>query len=165
MVKYSNLGIALICVAVCGCGKAPQVKDPAPPTAAARPAMATEPGPQDADAPTDFTTTASGLKYRVLRKGSGPKPTKANQVLANYKGWIDDENKPFDSSYERGEPLPCSPAGGVIKGWMEGLTYVGEGGMIELEIPPDLGYGKEGFPPVIPPNATLHFIMEVVQVK
>jgi FKBP-type peptidyl-prolyl cis-trans isomerase len=86
-------------------------------------------------------------------------------VLAHYKGWIKDENQPFDSSYERGEPLPCSPAGGVIQGWMEGLTYVGEGGMIEMEIPPELGYGARDMSPDIPPNSTLHFIMEVVEVK
>src|SRR5262245_31749779 len=131
MVKHSIIKTALACMAACGCGQAPQVKDPATPTAAARPAAASEPGPRDADAPADFTTTGSGLKYRVLRKGSGPKPTRTNIALVNYKGWLSDPSDPFDQSYG-GDPFPVRMSGGVIQGWLEGLTYANEGGMIEL---------------------------------
>jgi len=124
---------------------------------------ATEPGPVDKNAPEEFTTTKSGLKYRIRRASNGDKPKGANTVVANYKGWLDD-GKQFDSSYERGKPLEFK-LGGVIKGWKEGLQLVGKGGMIELEIPPNLGYGPDGFPPVIPPNARLHFLVELIDIK
>lgn len=121
-----------------------------------------EPGPQDPDAPTEFTATKSGLKYRVLRKGDGAKPTADDSVTVHYKGWLDDETV-FDSSYERGKTVSF-PLGGVIKGWTEGMQLVGEGGMIELEIPSELGYGERGAPGSIPPNANLHFIVELEKV-
>ena len=69
----------------------------------------------------------------------------------------------FDSSYRNGRPVEF-PLGQVVPGWTEGLQYVGEGGMIELEIPYHLGYGEYGKPPVIPPRATLHFIVELEEV-
>src|SRR4051812_14067967 len=124
MLKRQIIGTAIMCVAACGCSQAPQVKDPSTPTSAARPAVASEPGPKDADAPADFTTTASGLKYRVLRKGSGKKPTKTSEVTVNYKGWLTDPNDPFDQSYGK-QPFTFSPALPVIQGWVEGTTYVG----------------------------------------
>ena len=123
---------------------------------------ASEPGPADKDAPKDFTTTESGLKYRILRKSNGVKPKGANTVVANYKGWLDG-GKEFDSSYERGEPATF-PLGRVITGWKEGLQLVGKGGMIELDIPSDLAYGPAGRPG-IPPNARLHFIVELIDIK
>jgi len=155
-----------------GCSPAAQVNDTpspqaqasseAPKNAASNP-DATEPGPQDPDAPTDFTTTDSGLKYRVLRKGSGAKATASDRVVVNYKGWLDDGTV-FDKSYGQG-PFEFGVVGEVIDGWSEGVTYVEEGGMIELEIPSKLGYKENGYPPVIPGNATLHFIIEVIQVQ
>jgi FKBP-type peptidyl-prolyl cis-trans isomerase len=117
-----------------------------------------EPGPEDADAPKTFTELPSGLKYRLLRKSDGPKPTIDERVLVNYKGWLDDKTV-FDSSYKRMEPIAFG-LNEVVRGWGEGLQYCSEGGMIELEIPSDLGYGKRGQGP-IPPNATLHFIVEL----
>jgi len=122
-----------------------------------------KPGPVDADAPEEFTQTSSGLKYRIRRKGTGRRPTAADSVLASYKGWLDD-GKEFDSSYKRGEPTPF-PLSGVIPGWTEGLQHVSEGGMIELEIPAELGYGAAGQPPDIPPNARLHFLVELHEVR
>ena len=126
-------------------------------------AGAAEPGPKDKDAPEEFTTTKSGLKYRVLRKSDDVKPKAANTVVAHYKGWFDD-GKEFDSSYKRGGPATF-PLGRVVVGWKEGLQLVGKGGMIELDVPSDLGYGPEGRPPVIPPNARLHFLVELIDVK
>lgn len=120
-------------------------------------------GPIDPDAPKTFTTTGSGLKYRILRKGTGRKPTAADAVEVNYHGATDDGNV-FDSSYKRGEPISF-PLRGVIPGWTEGMQKVGEGGMIELEIPSELGYGVAGSPPNIPGNATLHFIVELIAIK
>ncbi len=125
-------------------------------------------GEIDADPPQEFTKTNSGLKYRILRKSDGRKPVADDEVLADYKGWFDD-GKQFDSSYERGEPLPfrvkTGPPDGVIGGWVEGVQLIGVGGMVELEVPSDLGYGARGFPPVIPPNATLHFLVELKEIK
>jgi FKBP-type peptidyl-prolyl cis-trans isomerase len=127
------------------------------------PALPEGAGPIDADAPKEFTTTPSGLKYRVLRKGAGGKPKATNTVEVNYHGWLDG-GKVFDSSYQRGESIEF-PLNGVIPGWTEGMQLVGEEGMIELEIPSNLGYGARGAGGVIPPNATLHFLVELIDVK
>ncbi len=122
-----------------------------------------QPGPKDPDAPKEFTKTKSGLKYRVLRKGQGAMPKAAQTVQVHYKGWLDDETV-FDSSYQRGEPISF-PLNRVIPGWTEGMQLVGEGGMIELEIPGALGYGARGIPGTIPPNATLHFLVELLDIE
>lgn len=121
-------------------------------------------GAIDADAPKTFTKTPSGLQYRVLRKGTGANPKAASRVKVNYHGWLDN-GKTFDSSYERREPIEFG-LNQVIKGWTEGMQLVGEGGMIELVIPSDLGYGPRGTPGgPIPPDATLHFLVELIAVK
>jgi FKBP-type peptidyl-prolyl cis-trans isomerase len=170
MNRRQIIGMALASVVglPLGCGRAPQVNETADSNVPTAPpletAAATGPGAQDADAPAEFTTTPSGLKYRILRKGTGPKPTRSNMAVVNYKGWLTDPNEPFDQSYGR-EPFPVDMSGGVIDGWLEGLTYVEEGGMIELEIPPQLGYGERGAGNAIPPNSTLHFTVEVLDVK
>jgi FKBP-type peptidyl-prolyl cis-trans isomerase len=111
----------------------------------------------------DFKTTESGLKYKIIKPGSGEKPDESDTVLAHYKGWLDN-GKVFDSSYDRGEPTEF-PLGGVIAGWTEGLQLIGEGGEIELIIPSELGYGAAGAPPDIPPGATLHFRVELKDVR
>ena len=122
-----------------------------------------EPGKADADAPEEFTTTKSGLKYRIRRNSDGKKPSATSVVSAHYKGWLDDGSV-FDASYDRGEVLTM-PLNRLIRGWAEGMQLIGKGGMIEMEVPPEIGYGKDGFPPVIPPNATLHFLVELIDVK
>lgn len=118
-------------------------------------------GKADPDAPKEFTGTPSGLKYRILRKSSGPKPGPTDRVKVHYRGWLDD-GKEFDSSYNRGEPIDFG-LNQVVKGWGEGLQFVGKGGMIELEIPGHLGYGPAGNRG-IPPNATLHFVVELLDI-
>ena len=122
-----------------------------------------QPGVQDKDAPKEFTATGSGLKYRILRKSDKPKPKETSTVKVHYKGWLDN-GKVFDSSYDRGESIEF-PLKGVIAGWTEGMQLVGEGGMIELEIPYKLGYGERGSPPDIPGKSTLHFIVELLEVQ
>jgi len=119
-------------------------------------------GEMDADAPEEFTRTHSGLYYRILRKSSGRTPHSGATVLANYRGWLND-GKEFDSSYKRGEPQEFT-LGQVVPGWTEGLQHIGVGGMIELEVPPSLGYGAQGRPG-IPPNSTLHFIVELIEIR
>jgi FKBP-type peptidyl-prolyl cis-trans isomerase FkpA len=120
-------------------------------------------GKIDDDAPKTFTATDSGLKYRVLRKGEGKKPKATDRVEVHYEGWLDD-GKVFDSSYKRKESI-AFPLNGVIPGWTEGMQLVGEGGMIELEIPSKLGYGERGAGRDIPGGATLHFLVELLEVK
>ena len=121
-------------------------------------------GKLDADAPKTFATTPSGLQYRVLRKGTGANPKATNSVKVSYHGWLDG-GKVFDSSYQRGEPIDFG-LNQVIPGWTEGMQLVGKGGMIELVIPSNLGYGPRGTPGgPIPPNATLHFLVELLEVR
>ena len=132
---------------------------------------ASGPGPLSSEPATDaersaageFATTDSGLKYRILREGTGAKPTAADTVTVHYRGWLDDLTE-FDSSYTRGQPATF-PLSGVVAGWTEGLQLVGEGGEIELEIPSELGYGSSGAGGTIPPNATLHFSVELLSIQ
>ncbi len=119
-------------------------------------------GPIDQDAPEEFTATRSGLYYRILRKSNGRKPRSYETVVVDYKGWLDN-GKQFDSSYEK-EPFK-TPLNQVIPGWTEGVQLIGEGGMIELDIPGRLGYGPGGMPGKIPPNARLHFIIELKKIE
>jgi len=120
-------------------------------------------GPIDKDAAKAFTATKSGLNYRILRKGTGAAPKATNTVRVHYHGWLDN-GRVFDSSYERDEDISFG-LNQVIAGWTEGMQLVGTGGMIQLLIPSDLGYGNRGAPPVIPPKATLHFLVELLEVS
>ena len=120
-------------------------------------------GQIDKDAAKNFTEAKSGLKYRILRKGAGAAPKATNTVRVHYHGWLDN-GKVFDSSYRRNEDISFG-LNQVIKGWTEGMQLVGAGGMIELQIPSALGYGDRGAPPDIPPKATLHFLVELIDVK
>jgi FKBP-type peptidyl-prolyl cis-trans isomerase FklB len=106
------------------------------------------------------TTTASGMQYRVLANGSGPKPTASDTVTCNYKGTLVD-GKEFDSSYKRGQPAQF-PVTGVIKGWTEALQMMPVGSKWELVLPPNLAYGDRGAGPDIGPNSTLVFEVELV---
>ena len=126
-------------------------------------ARAAEPGPEDRGVPMAYKKTASGLQYRILRKSDGAKPKATDKVTVHYRGWLDDETE-FDSSYQRDKPATF-PLNAVIAGWTEGLQLIGEGGMIELRIPPELGYGERGAGGVIPPNATLHFLVELKKIN
>lgn len=121
------------------------------------------PGPEDADAAKEFTATDSGLKYRILRRGSGENPGPQSFVTVDYVGWLDNGTE-FDSSYNRRESTSFNLEN-VVAGWTEGLQLVSEGGMIELEVPSDLGYGPMGMPGAIPPDATLHFKVELHDVR
>lgn len=166
MLRYgcAITAVVWIGVAIGGC-ESPTTAPPAavpkaPPLASF--ADKAKPGAVDADAPEEFIATDSGLKYRIRRQSDGKKPTAADTVLAHYRGWLDN-GKEFDSSYRRGRPIDF-PLSGVISGWTEGLQLIGEGGMIELEIPSELGYGAQGAGADIPPNSTLHFLVELVKV-
>lgn len=157
MSRYWSL---LLLAAIVGCDQ-PKPKEifPAPPNQ-----VKVEPGEVDADAPEEFTTTESGLKYRIRRKSDGKKPTIDDTVRVHYRGTLDDGTI-FDSSYGKSGQAATFPLKGVVAGWTEGLQLVGEGGMIELEIPPKLGYGEQAMGNSIPANSTLHFIVELLEVK
>ena len=122
----------------------------------------TGPDVVDEDAPEAFTTTDSGLRYRILRKSSRAKPGPSDRVQVDYSGWLDNGTI-FDSSYNSAKPVEFS-LGRVVAGWTEGMQLIGEGGMIELEVPPELGYGAAGRPPSIPGNSTLHFKVELLRI-
>ncbi|MFM8892782.1 MAG: FKBP-type peptidyl-prolyl cis-trans isomerase [Planctomycetia bacterium] len=119
-------------------------------------------GGTDRNASRLFTTTASGLEYRMLRRGSGALPAPTDEVTVRYHGWLDDGTV-FDSSYDKNE-TPSFRLSVVIPGWREGVRLVREGGMIELTISSRLGYGSRGIGK-IPPKATLHFLVELVDTR
>jgi FKBP-type peptidyl-prolyl cis-trans isomerase FkpA len=108
-------------------------------------------------------TTASGLVYESLKEGSGEAPKATDTVKVHYRGTFPD-GKEFDSSYKRGEPTEF-PLNRVIPCWTEGVQRMKPGGKAKLVCPPSIAYGARGAGGVIPPNATLHFEVELVSVR
>jgi FKBP-type peptidyl-prolyl cis-trans isomerase len=111
------------------------------------------------------TRTVSGLEYWDIKVGTGKTAERGKTAIVNYTGWLT-SGKQFDSSIGR-EPFPVEDLGNapVIKGWNEGIIGMKVGGKRQLRIPPDLAYGTNGYPPVIPQNATLIFDVELLDVK
>lgn len=110
----------------------------------------------------DYTSTESGILYKVLEQGSGDMPEATEKVRVNYEGKTTD-GKVFDSSYERGEPAEF-PLNRVIPGWTEMLQLMEVGTTVEAVIPSDLAYGERGSPPKIGPNETLIFKIELIEI-
>lgn len=108
-------------------------------------------------------TLPSGLQYKILKEGTGPKPTPADSVVCNYRGTLID-GKEFDSSYKRGQPATF-PVGQVIKGWTEALQLMPVGSKWQLFVPENLAYGDRGAGPDIGPGATLIFEVELISIK
>jgi FKBP-type peptidyl-prolyl cis-trans isomerase len=112
-----------------------------------------------------FKETQSGLRYNIIEKGTGEKPENGQTVSVHYKGMFSDGGV-FDSSYQRGNPIEFSIGlGQVIAGWDEGILLLNKGDKARFIIPSDLGYGSQGAGGVIPPNATLIFDVELVDIK
>jgi len=107
-------------------------------------------------------TLPSGLQYKVLQAGSGVMPAADSKVEVHYRGSLINGTE-FDSSYKRGEPASF-PVNGVIAGWTEALQLMKEGAKWHLVIPANLAYGDRGAPPMIPPNSTLVFDVELLKV-
>lgn len=176
----TTLSLFLLVLLVSACGRSREEATPTPipptqaelaamnPTESAAPADASTPAPLAAtpieSEPVNSMTTASGLQYTELRAGSGPKPQPGEIVAVHYTGKLQDGTV-FDSSYDRGEPIRFPLGQGrVIAGWDEGIALMNEGGQATLVIPPALGYGEAGAQGVIPPNATLTFDVELVDI-
>ena len=112
-----------------------------------------------------MTRTQSGLRYQDVTVGQGTEASPGRTAVVHYTGWLPD-GKTFDSSRDRGEPFSFPlGAGQVIAGWDQGVAGMKVGGRRKLVIPPDLGYGAQGAPPVIPPGATLVFDVELLDVR
>ena len=110
-------------------------------------------------------TTSSGLQYIDVVIGTGAEAQSGQQVTVHYTGWLTNGKK-FDSSRDHGKALDFQLSkGSVIQGWVEGVAGMRVGGQRRLIIPPDLGYGARGYPPVIPPNSTLIFDVELLGVR
>jgi FKBP-type peptidyl-prolyl cis-trans isomerase FklB len=107
-------------------------------------------------------TLPSGLQYKILKQGTGPKPVPSDSVVCNYTGTLIDGTE-FDSSYKRGEPATF-PVDHVIKGWTEALQLMPTGSKWQLFIPPELAYGQKGAGADIGPNATLIFEVELISI-
>jgi len=108
-------------------------------------------------------TTASGLIYESLKDGAGASPVASDVVRVHYRGTLLD-GKEFDSSYQRGQPAEF-PLNRVIKCWTEGVQLMKPGGKARLTCPPGIAYGERGAGGVIPPNATLLFEVEMLDIK
>jgi len=116
-----------------------------------------------------MTTTPSGLQFEDTQPGSGKSPVKGQTCVMHYTGWLwvnGAKGAKFDSSRDRGRPFSFPLGQGrVIKGWDEGVATMNQGGKRTLLIPPELGYGARGAGGVIPPNATLVFEVELLEIQ
>jgi peptidylprolyl isomerase len=136
----------------------------------------TETSPQDAEEALKDTSTKplipkpTGSPPRKLVvedivKGTGPAAKKGSTVIVNYVGMNFSNGREFDSSWDTGQPFPVQlGTNSVIAGWEKGLVGIKAGGRRKLTIPPELGYGAQGYPPDIPPNETLVFVVDAVSI-
>jgi FKBP-type peptidyl-prolyl cis-trans isomerase len=158
LVAVSAALIAVLLLVACGGDEDEEAAPAATPTAGA----AVEGGPPAVTG--EPTVTESGLQIIDIEVGSGEEAMPGQTVEVHYTGWLADGTK-FDSSVDRGQPFSfVLGAGQVIPGWDEGVAGMKVGGQRRLIIPPDLAYGSQGYPPVIPPDAELTFDVELLGV-
>lgn len=157
--------LALSVAGLAGCGSENATESGAEQPAAEQPAAeapsASEPKATDAAQAEEVTE----LKIEDLKKGEGDEALAGDNVVVHYTGWLTDGTR-FDSSVDRGEPFSFQlGAGEVIPGWDQGVAGMRVGGKRKLTIPPDMGYGAAGAGGVIPPNATLIFEVELLEIR
>jgi FKBP-type peptidyl-prolyl cis-trans isomerase len=122
----------------------------------------------DEDPYKDYITTESGLRYTVIKEGTGAVPNPGDTVKAHYTGWLDsfDSEKKFDSSRDRNRPFTFRVgAGQVIRGWDESFATMSVGERRKIVLPPRLGYGDRGAGGIIPGGATLYFDVELLGIQ
>ena len=157
MPKLSVISVVAVCLV--GCNNKAPVKSVDSAATSSAPAV-TSPSATTSE----WTTTASGLKYKVLKHGTGTTSPKATDtVKVHYHGTLLDGTV-FDSSVERGEPISF-PLNRVIPGWTEGVQLMKVGDKFKFEIPPNLAYGPASPSPKIPPNSTLIFEVELLAIE
>ena len=164
--------LALLILAAVGCKGEDQAKTENHETTATAEAQkpATTPSeiqPSETDAP--WIDHEAGFKYRDITVGDGPEAVEGKQVGVHYTGWLwvnDAAGKMFDSSIPRNQPLAFQIGGGrMIAGFDQGVRGMKVGGKRQILLPPEMAYGAQGRPPVIPPNSTLMFEMDLVSVQ
>ncbi len=169
--KAESLAIALTAILFVGCTPGDKPAEPkAADTTATAPATA--PAADTPAAPASTGNEVMAMQKIELAPGSGPEIKAGQNAVVNYTGWLYDSTKPdnkgtkFDSSLDRNDTFEFPVGGGmVIKGWDEGVAGMKVGGKRRLVIPPDMGYGSRGAGGVIPPNATLVFDVELVEIR
>jgi FKBP-type peptidyl-prolyl cis-trans isomerase len=156
--------LVAITLLLCACSRGEQPAQPAAPA----------PAPAGAEAPSSTTTGPEKMPLQIteLTPGTGAQIQAGQTALVHYTGWLFDAGAPenkgakFDSSVDRNEPFEFPVgAGMVIKGWDQGVAGMAVGGKRRLVIPPEMGYGARGAGGVIPPNATLVFDVELVEIR
>ena len=155
-----RIGLLLPAVLVAALASMPAIADETKPTPAPEAAKKSE---------SKMKSTPSGLQYEDTLEGTGASPKPGQTCVMHYTGWLWEngaKGKKFDSSVDSGKPFSFPIGQGrVIKGWDEGVATMKVGGKRTLLIPPQLGYGSRGAPGAIPPNATLLFEVELLDIK
>lgn len=160
--KRESLGAILVLAASAALAQSGTASSGVHKTAPVRPHASTS-GP--AKVTGEPTKTADGLEYWEIKVGTGAQAEGGSTVEVHYTGWLTNGKK-FDSSIGKA-PFEVTPLGNapVIKGWNEGIVGMKVGGKRQLRIPPELAYGADGYPGVIPPNSTLIFDVQLLEVK